>query len=172
MTKIPFNRDRRVEWHFIGHLQSKKAGDIPENFSWVHSLDSLNLAQRLSKAAVSSGREINVLIQINLTREEQKSGVLPEDLPGLMDDFLRKPMPGLNFRGLMAMGPRGGDECCLRKTFAALRLLRDETAKRTGLLQFTELSMGMSGDYLSAIMEGATLVRIGTAVFGARPPVR
>lgn len=172
MTKIPFSRDLRVEWHFIGHLQSNKACDIPENFSWVHSLDSLNLAQRLSMAAVSAGREINVLIQINLTREEQKSGVLPEDLPRLMDAFLRTPLPGLSFRGLMAMGPREGDETCLRNTFASLRFLRDETAKRTGLPQFTELSMGMSGDYLYAIMEGATLVRIGTAVFGARSPVR
>ena len=172
MTKIPFSRERQVEWHFIGHLQSNKADDIPENFSWVHSVDSPSLAQKLSAAAVTSGREVNILIQVNLTREEQKSGVLPEDLPGLMDGFMRTPLPGLDFRGLMAMGPRDGDERALRTAFAGLRMLRDETAERTGLTRFTELSMGMSGDYRYAIMEGATLVRIGTAVFGARPPVR
>ena len=172
MTKIPFSRDRGVEWHFIGHLQSNKAHSVPRNFSWVHSVDGLHLAQKLSAAAAASAHTINVLVQINLTREEQKSGVLPEDLPALMARFLETPLPGLNFRGLMAMGPRDGDERSLRKAFAGLRLLRDETAKRTGLPQFTELSMGMSGDYLYAIMEGATLVRIGTAVFGARPPVR
>ena len=172
MTKIPRSRGQPAEWHFIGHLQSNKADDIPGNFAWVHSLDSLKLAQRLSAAAAASDQTLNVLIQVNLTREEQKSGVLPEDLPALMERLLEAALPGLCFRGLMGIGPREGDEYQLRKAFAGLRELRDATARRTGLTQFNELSMGMSSDYVQAIMEGATLVRIGTAVFGARPPIR
>ena len=176
MTKIPCSRGQpegaRAEWHFIGHLQSNKAGDIPGNFAWVHSLGSLNLAQKLSAAAAASDQTVNVLIQVNLTREEQKSGVLPEDLPALMERLLETSLPGLRFRGLMGIGPQGGSEYQLRKAFAGLRELRDVTAERTGLTEFNELSMGMSGDYVYAIMEGATLVRIGTAVFGARPPIR
>lgn len=172
VTKIPMARDLQVDWHFIGHLQSNKAADIPENFTWVHSVDSLRLAQKLSAHAEKTGHPVNILIQVNLTRETHKSGVLPEHLSALMDALQAAALPGVNPRGLMTLGPRSDDEGRLRNTFAQLRHLRDEIAERSGLKHFTELSMGMSGDYSFAIMEGATLVRIGSALFGARPTVR
>jgi hypothetical protein len=160
-------------WHFIGHLQSNKARLIPGHFHWLHSLDSSALAQRLSRKAQETGASLNVLIEVNIARDPAKHGILPEALLPLMDELMRTPLPGLSLRGLMAIGPHPADEHTLRAAFAVLRGLRDDCAQRCGLAGFTELSMGMSGDYVEAIREGSTMVRIGAAIFGERDyPVR
>ena len=167
LGKIPhFPRD--LVWHFIGHLQSNKAKFIPGNFHWLHSLDSSALAQRVSRRAQEAGTSVNALIEVNMVRDPARHGVLPEALLPLMDELLRAPLPGLQLRGLMTIGPHPAAERELRAAFAALRGLRDDCVRRYGLTDFTELSMGMSGDYVEAIREGSTMVRIGTSIFGER----
>lgn len=157
-----------LEWHFIGHLQSNKARFVPGTFAWLHSLDSLRLAQRLSRFAQESGTVLNALIEVNLTRDPRKHGVAAVNLPALIEQLLTDAPPGLALRGLMTIGPYPAPEAETRRTFAELWRLRDDCIARFGLAAFTELSMGMSGDYLEAIKEGATMVRIGTAIFGER----
>jgi pyridoxal phosphate enzyme (YggS family) len=157
-----------LEWHFVGHLQSNKAKFIPGNFAWLHSLDSLKLASRLSRLAQDRQTGINALIEVNVTRDPGKHGIAPEQLVPLLDQLLRENLGGIHLRGLMALGPHPATSDELRVSFAALRHLRDDCAQRFALPGFTELSMGMSGDFVEAIQEGATFVRLGTAVFGHR----
>lgn len=168
LTKIPAFADQPLTWHFIGHLQSNKAKLIPGNFAWLHSLDSASLAQRLSRVAPETGAPLQTLIEVNITRDAKKHGVLAEALFPLLDELLRAPLPGIALRGLMAIGPYPAGDAELRRAFAAVRKLRDTAAQRYSLPGFTELSLGMSGDYAAAIREGSTMVRIGTALFGAR----
>jgi pyridoxal phosphate enzyme (YggS family) len=168
LTKIPALASHDLEWHFIGHLQSNKARFIPDHFAWLHSLDSLKLAQRLSRLARERGAIVQALIEVNIARDPNKSGVLPEALMPLLEQLLKEDLPGLPLRGLMAIGPYPAAEADIRRAYAALRALRDDCRKRFALGDFTELSMGMSGDYVEAIQEGSTLVRIGTAIFGER----
>jgi pyridoxal phosphate enzyme (YggS family) len=168
LSKMPAFADQPLTWHFIGHLQSNKAKLVPGHFTWLHSLDNAGLARRLSRKVVEIGVTLNTLIEVNITRDPGKHGVLPEALMPLLDELLGSPLPGLALRGLMAMGPYPAGEQELRRAFAAVRTLRDDCARRYGLTEFTELSMGMSGDYVEAIQEGSTMVRIGTAIFGAR----
>lgn len=168
LTKISHFADKNLVWHFIGHLQSNKAKFIPGKFAWVHSIDSVNLAQRLSHKAQETGTTIGGLIEINITRDSGKHGVLPEALSPLLDEVLGAQLPGLALRGLMTIGPYPASERELRAAFAAVRKLRDDSAQRYALSDFKQLSMGMSGDYAEAIKEGATMVRIGTAIFGER----
>lgn len=172
MTKIPQLRDHPLDWHFIGHLQSKKAQDIPGHFSWVHSVDSIKLASKLSQAAVQANCSINILIQVNVSGEITKSGLAPDQLNVFIESLLYAKLPALNLRGLMTIGPHQANEQGVRQVFARLRQLRDDCAQRFGLTRFSELSMGMSQDYVPAIKEGATMIRLGTSVFGARsyPP--
>ncbi len=157
-----------AEFHFIGQLQSNKAARAAEIFASIDTLDSVSLAERLSQAATRLGRRLAVLIEIKLSPEESKSGLEPdsvelqqllEHLPGL---------PGLAFRGLMTVPPFLEDLSAVRPYFRRLRVLRDELAAAHPRLSFADLSMGMSHDFPVAIAEGATQVRIGTALFGPR----
>ena len=172
LTKVLEAEGRNLEWHFLGHVQSNKAIGVAAYFDWVHSVDSVRLAQRLSRTAVEHGRSVNALVQVNVTGELTQYGVPPARLAELIDALQNEDLPGVRLRGLMAIGPRNGNEAEQRAIFAAVRRLRDGIAEASGLTGFTELSMGMSGDYVNAIREGSTLVRIGTAIFGRRAPIR
>ena len=156
----------RVRWHMIGHLQRNKARHAVGLFEMIHSVDSLKLAQELQKRAAKEGREVEVLLQVNLSGEETKSGVAPEGVQELAEAISE--MPNLGLKGLMTMPPYFEDPEGARPYFQALRRLRDEL-QRQGL-PVEELSMGMSADFEVAIEEGATLVRVGTAIFGQRRP--
>ena len=168
LTKIPHFAGQGLEWHFIGHLQSNKARFIPGNFSWVHSLASVKIAQRLARLAQEQNTAVHALIEVNITRDPAKHGVAPEDVASLLDELLKANLNGIQLRGLMTIGPHPATESGRRASFAALRKLRDDCARRFALPGFTELSMGMSGDFVEAIQEGSTQVRIGTAIFGDR----
>jgi hypothetical protein len=156
------------EWHFIGHLQSNKAKSIPSNFSWLHSLDSLKLAQRLHRFAQEQHTSVNALIEVNITRDPRKHGVAPPDVAPLLERLLAQDLASIRLRGLMTIGLYPAAEPEIRRTYAALRDLREECQRRFDLPAFGHLSMGMSGDYIEAVKEGATLLRIGTAIFGER----
>ncbi len=168
LSKIPHFAGQYLVWHFIGNLQSNKAKFLPGNFHWWHSLNSTKLADRVSRLAAEQSWVIDTLIEVNITRDPAKHGVLPEALDALLEELQKKEMPGIRLRGLMGMGPYPADEKEIRTTFAELRGLRDAVRARYVLPGFTELSMGMSGDYAEAIREGSTMVRIGTAIFGER----
>jgi len=154
----------RVKWHMIGRLQSNKAKHAVRLFEVIHSLSSLKLAQELQKRAQKEGRRIRVLVQVNLSGEETKAGVSPEGLPELIRAAVG--MPNLEVLGLMTMPPYSEDPEDSRPFFRRLRELRDRLAE--GGIILRELSMGMSNDYKVAVEEGATMVRIGTAIFGPR----
>jgi pyridoxal phosphate enzyme (YggS family) len=157
-----------AEFHLIGHLQSNKAARATELFRSVDTLDSVTLAERLNQAATRVGRRLAVLIEIKLSPEAAKAGLEPEaaELALLLE---RLPgLPALDFRGLMTVPPYLEDLSAVRPYFRRLRVLRDQLATKHPRLSFAELSMGMSHDFPVAIAEGATQVRIGTALFGAR----
>ena len=168
LPKIEYFRRESLNWHFIGHLQSNKAKHVPGNFAWLHSLDSLALAQRLSRLAQAQQAQLNVLIEVNVTRDPAKHGVIPDQLFPLLDQLLAQPLPGIHLRGLMTIGPHAVPTTESRRVFAALRELRDQTKTRFALPSFDMLSMGMSDDYPEAILEGSTMIRVGTAIFGQR----
>ena len=168
LAKISRLANSSITWHFIGHLQTNKAKFIPGNFSWLHSLDSLDLARKLSRRAQEISATINILIEVNVTRDPKKHGITHDALPDFIEKFSREDFPALSLRGLMTIGPHGAPEPELRRCFAGLRELRDTNGARFALPGFTELSMGMSGDYPEAIKEGATMIRVGTAIFGER----
>jgi pyridoxal phosphate enzyme (YggS family) len=149
-----------VPWHLIGSLQSNKARDAARLFDWIHSLDRLELAQELSRR-VSGERALNVLLQVNLGDEPQKGGVAPAECKRLSEAVAT--LPGLRVRGLMAIPPVAETAEATRPHFRRLRELRDE-------LGLEHCSMGMSADFEVAIEEGATMVRVGTAIFGHRAP--
>lgn len=169
LTKIPALAAPRIDWHFIGHLQSKKVKNIPGNFQWIHSIDSLKLAQRLSVAIDHHDEniELKCLIQVNVAEETSKSGLSLAEVVPFLDELLQQDLPGLNWRGLMTMGVQG-DDAQTGKAFATLRNLLVKCQQISGLKDFDQLSMGMSNDYAIAIQEGSTMVRIGTAIFGER----
>jgi hypothetical protein len=156
-----------VRWHFIGALQSNKTRPVAEHFDWVHTVDRLKIAERLSAQRPQALPPLAVCIEVNLAGEGTKSGVPPAELPALAREVAR--LPRLVLRGLMAMPPEEPDPARQRHWFRELRLLRD--ALNGEGLALDALSMGMSGDFEAAIAEGATHVRIGTALFGARPPL-
>lgn len=169
MTKIPHLSNTDLEWHFIGHLQSKKAGKLPGYFQWIHSVDSIKLAQKLSNAMQNNSKNarLNCLIQVNVSDEDSKSGLQPGDVKPFLQDVIYQALPCLVWRGLMTIGVQG-DEQQTRDAFAQLRKLQQSCKAEFGLPEFDQLSMGMSGDYCLAIEEGATLVRVGTSIFGQR----
>ncbi|MBE9516510.1 MAG: YggS family pyridoxal phosphate-dependent enzyme [Proteobacteria bacterium] len=167
-TKIPLLIDRKPTWHFIGHLQTNKAKFIPGQFQWLHTLDNLELARKLSSRLDKANENLNTLIQVNVTQDEHKHGLMPDAVDAFMDQLMSAQLPGLQLRGLMTIGLQSHDTNELRKGFSDLRELRDRLASRFDLPQFDQLSMGMSGDYREAIAEGATWVRIGSAIFGSR----
>src|SRR6266511_459897 len=151
-----------VRWHLIGHLQRNKARVVAGRFDLVHSLDSLELARELDRRSTTLQR---VLLQVNVARESQKSGCAPEEAPTLARQVTA--LGGLRLEGLMTLAPLTDDEDVQRRTFRGLRLLRDRIKEEEGVWLPT-LSMGMSGDYASAAQEGATVIRLGTVLFGAR----
>ena len=155
----------RLRWHFIGHLQSNKAGRAAGRFHMIHSVDSLKLAEKLSRLAVEEGRTETILLEINISGEAQKQGLAPDETREMVTRLAS--LPGLEMKGLMGMAKFGSSESELRSSFASLRLLAEDARTATGLA-LPELSMGMSGDFEAAIAEGSTLVRIGGAIFGPR----
>lgn len=158
--------DTPPEWHFIGPIQSNKTRQIAEHFDWVHSIDRLKIAQRLSEQRPAGLPPIKVCIQVNISREASKSGVLPEEAAALAHAVAA--LPNLRLRGLMAIPEPDNDPARQRAPFAALRALGEQLTHEG--LDCRELSMGMSADLEAAIAEGATLVRVGTAIFGSRGP--
>jgi pyridoxal phosphate enzyme (YggS family) len=158
---------KQVAWHFIGHLQSNKARYAVDLFSMIHSVDRLSLAEELDQEANKRGTMVPVLIQVNISGEESKSGIDPQGTLQLLERIAA--LQHLSVQGLMTMPPWFADPEAARPYFSALRKLRDELAsKKIPGVALQELSMGMSGDFEVAIQEGATLVRIGTAIFGPR----
>ena len=155
---------RPPEWHFIGPIQSNKTRLIAENFAWVHSVDRLKIAERLSEARSPALAPLQVCLQVNIGNEPTKSGVDPRDALALARTVAA--LPRLTLRGLMTVPPATDDQALQRRYFAQLRALRDELAAAG--LSLDTLSMGMSDDLEAAIAEGATLVRVGTAIFGQR----
>ena len=153
-----------IEWHFIGPLQSNKTKVVAENFDWVHSVDRLKIAQRLSEQRPDGMAPLNVCLQINVSGEESKSGVAPDEALTLARQIAA--LPSLRFRGLMAIPEPAATLDEQRAPHRRLRELLD--ALRADGLELDTLSMGMSADLEAAILEGATMVRIGTAIFGAR----
>ena len=161
-----------VEWHMIGHVQSRKAQLVAENFNLLHSLDSLKLAKRLDRFCSEVGRTLPVLLEFNVGGEDSKSGWLAGDealWPAMLDEIAAViALPNLQVRGLMTMPPLGETAEFSRPFFQKLKRLQEYLASQFPYTDFTELSMGTSGDYEVAVQEGATLVRVGTAIVGAR----
>ena len=168
IDKIQAIGREKTEWHLIGHLQSNKARKAVQNFDMIHTLDSLSLAERLERICGEENRpELSVLAQIDLADEESKFGIKEKDLPELVD-FL-KTCRYLKFNGLMIIPPFFAETERVRPYFTKLREIRDDLqSEKVFANDFGELSMGMSNDFRVAIEEGATLVRIGTAIFGER----
>ncbi|HMG18525.1 MAG TPA: YggS family pyridoxal phosphate-dependent enzyme [Gemmatimonadales bacterium] len=150
-----------IRWHLIGHLQRNKARLVPGRFEMVHSVDSLELANELDKRAAG----LRVLLQVNVAHESQKSGCAPEEARTLARQIAA--LGNLRLEGLMTLAPFTDDVEVQRRTFRGLRLLRDTINEEEGLWLPT-LSMGMSGDYATAVAEGATVIRLGTVLFGPR----
>jgi pyridoxal phosphate enzyme (YggS family) len=157
-------RGEGLQWHFIGHLQSNKARKAQALVDVVESVDSVDLAGRLARAASESGRVLRVLLQVDLAGEESKFGVPEASAKGALEQI--RGLDGLRVEGLMTLPPYLDSEE-VRPYFRRLRVLRDE-AKGAGLLHGNELSMGMSHDFEAAVEEGATIVRVGSAIFGQR----
>ncbi len=164
LDKIAALRDLPIEWHFIGPIQSNKTRDIAEHFSWVHSVDRLKIAERLSVQRPPSLPPLQVCLQVNISGEDSKSGVAPEEVGSLAHDIAA--LPNLTLRGLMAIPAPCDDATTQRLPFAQLRNLLHQL-NRQGL-HLDTLSMGMTDDFAAAIAEGATMVRIGSAIFGKR----
>lgn len=159
--------DLDVQWHFIGHLQSNKAKYAVRMFTLIHSVDSIKLAKELNKQAQKIGKRQSILVQVNIGDSPSKSGMAEKEAAEHIDRIAE--MDNLQIHGLMTMPPFFDDPEKARPYFAALRRLRDSLGSNAGLSpDFKELSMGMTGDFEVAIDEGATLVRIGTALFGER----
>lgn len=148
-----------ARWHLIGHLQSNKAKDAVKLFDVVQTVDSVDLAEKLARAALAAGKRQEILLQVNIGREEQKSGADPRDVESLAKEL--RAIDGVELRGLMTIPPIGEVEQT-RGYFREMRALREA-------LGLAELSMGMSEDFEAAIEEGATIVRVGRAIFGSRP---
>jgi pyridoxal phosphate enzyme (YggS family) len=156
--------DLQLKWHFIGSIQSNKTRTIAERFDWVQSVDRFSVARRLSEQRPFHAPPLNVCIQVALVPEPTKGGVAPDELATLAAAIAG--LPRLVLRGLMCVPPPQANAAAERAVFASLRMALEDL--NAGGLKLDTLSMGMSGDFESAIAEGATLVRIGTALFGAR----
>ena len=166
LAKMATLSELSLEWHHIGPIQSNKTGQIAEQFAWVHGVDRLKIAQRLSISRPTSLPPLEVCLQVNVSGEETKSGARPEEVLALAKAVCL--MPGIRLRGLMAIPEPTADPGLQRSRFRQIRDLKDEIVG-CGIALDT-LSMGMSDDLEAAIAEGATLVRVGRAIFGERPP--
>ena len=159
------------EWHFIGHLQSNKARVVVTQFDWLHTLDSLKLATRLSDGAHPRAAPLKVLLQVNIANDPDKYGLAPTTLDSFIENLLQSELAGIELQGLMTIGQRTASLDQRRREFTALRELGTQCAAKFGAHHFRELSMGMSDDFETAIAEGATMIRVGSTIFGARPAV-
>ncbi len=164
LDKMALLQDLPLEWHFIGPIQSNKTRAIAEHFAWVHSVDRLKIAERLSAQRPIHLPPLNVCLQVNVSGEVTKSGVAPDDVVPLARAVMR--LPHLRLRGLMAIPAPAQDEAMQHAPFMQLKQLLEQLNKEGAGLD--TLSMGMSHDFPAAIREGATIVRIGTAIFGSR----
>ncbi len=164
LAKIEALRDLGLTWHFIGRLQANKTRPVAAHFDWVHGVDRLKIAERLSEQRPFHAPPLNVCLQVNIAGELSKGGAAPGELPALAAAVAR--LPRLKLRGLMCIPPDEDDPALQRHWFAAMR--REFEALNASGAGLDTLSMGMSGDFESAIREGATLIRIGTALFGPR----
>lgn len=167
LQKIALSNGTRLRWHLIGHLQSNKARKAAQTVGSIHAIDSLELLKRVDQAAGDAGRTVDVLIQVDLALEETKHGAPLETVPALVDAAVA--CAAARLTGLMLLPPLTDNPEDARPWFARLRRLRDELiARGTPAERLRELSMGMSHDFEVAIAEGATMVRVGTAIFGER----
>ncbi len=162
-----------IEWHMIGHLQSRKVSVIAEHFQYIHSLDRMSLAEKLNRVLEDQGKIISAFLEVNVSGEPSKSGwfaTVPDVWPKLLDEFsLIAGLPNLRILGLMTMPPYFDDPEKARPFFCTLWKLRDYLSVNIPILRWSELSMGTSGDFEVAIEEGATFIRIGQAILGPRP---
>ena len=166
LPKIAALQERALTWHFIGRIQANKTRSIAESFAWVHALDRLKVAERLGAQRPHYAPPLNVCLQVNIAGEDTKGGIAPAELPALAAAVAG--VPRLALRGLMCIPPEETEPARQRSWFARLRVLKDELNAAGHSLD--TLSMGMSADFEAAIQEGATIVRLGTVLFGARPP--
>lgn len=164
LPKIAAVREAGLVWHFLGRLQANKTRPVAEHFDWVHGLDRLRIAERLSQQRSHLAPPLNVCLQVNIAQDDKKAGVAPADVAPLAAAVAS--LPHLRLRGLMCMLPEGLDTPARRGAYAQLRQLL--VTLRTSHPELDTLSMGMSGDFSDAILEGATIVRVGTAIFGPR----
>jgi PLP dependent protein len=164
LDKIAALEGRGIEWHFIGPIQSNKTRPIANHFDWVHTVDRLKIAQRLSEQRDAGREPLNICLQVNVSGEESKSGCTPQELPALAQAV--RAMPNLRLRGLMAIPEPETDVDKQRASFRQLRELFEQLNAQGFALD--TLSMGMSADMAAAVAEGATIVRVGSAIFGAR----
>ena len=165
--KIPGFSGLPLDWHLVGHLQSNKTREVPGLFSHVHSIDSLKLVRRIAASAADIERPVRLLLQVNIAGDPAKHGLRAEQVVPLIDAALSEELTGVEICGLMTIGFRDAGETGTRRGFAQLRELLERCRSQFGET-FSELSMGMSGDYTLAIEEGATMVRVGSALFGER----
>lgn len=156
-----------LDWHLIGHLQSNKVRKVIGRFSLFHGVDNIDLASQMNRIAGELGVTANILLEVNISGEESKFGFDPKILPAALEELL--PLPHLRVEGLMTMAPFSENPDEARPVFSGLRMLRDKLSATVGH-PLKELSMGMSGDFEQGIAEGATIVRIGSAIFGSRTP--
>ena len=164
--KVPEVGRGAVRWHLIGHLQRNKVAKALPLFDLLHSLDSLRLAQALSDAAVKSGGTVRALVEVNSAGEETKGGVPAAEAVDVVGRMAE--LPGLELLGMMTMAPFTDDADVVRRAFRTTRELCEETARQVARFKGHELSMGMSNDFEIAVEEGATLVRVGSSIFGER----
>ena len=165
LEKMPALRDVELTWHFVGRLQANKTRPIAESFAWVHGVDRLKIAERLAAQRPYYAPPLNLCLQVNVAGEAAKAGVAPADLPALAAAVAA--LPRVRLRGLMCIPPEEAEAARQRAWFARLRELLQSLNDSGARLD--TLSMGMSADFEAAILEGATIVRVGTALFGPRP---
>lgn len=164
LAKMALLKDLPIVWHFIGPIQSNKTAQIAQHFDWVHSVDRVKIAERLASARPENISPLNVCVQVNVSGEASKSGVGPGELPAITEAV--SALPGLRLRGLMAIPEPTLDFATQRAAFHVVQALFE--GLHTQGYDLDTLSMGMSGDLEAAIAEGATIVRVGTAIFGPR----
>lgn len=165
LDKMEQLSDLDLDWHFIGAIQSNKTRQIAEHFNWAHGVNSIKVARRLGEQRPDSLDPINICLQVNISGEESKSGISPDTVITIARDVMQ--IPGIKLRGLMAIPEYSADFEQQRKPFRKLRELLEQSNQQG--MEMDTLSMGMSGDMEAAIAEGATIVRIGTDIFGERP---